>query len=102
MTPETLKAFRAHFAITRAQICRYLGIDSREWYGWEQGTKPVPATLKRRLALAFVRIAAARARRAKLCKTCGRNIETSTDKYCPYCSRPVKRTNAQLTREVLN
>ena len=101
MTPSTLKAFRAHFSITRAQICRYLGIDSREWYGWEQGTKPVPATLKIRLALAFVRIAAARARRAKLCKTCGRNIETSTDKYCPYCGRNSTRTSAELSKEIL-
>ena len=101
MTPSTLKAFRYHFAITRAQICRYLGIDSREWYGWEQGAKPIPPTLKKRLALAFVRITASRARRAKLCKTCGRNIETSTDKYCPYCSRPVKRTNAELSKEIL-
>ena len=101
MTPSTLKSFRAHFAITRAQICRYLDIDSREWYGWEQGTKPIPATIKRRLVLAFVRITAARARRAKLCKTCGRNIETSTDKYCPYCGRNSTRTSAELSKEIL-
>ena len=101
MTPETLKAFRAHFSITRAQICRYLSIDSREWYGWEQGTKSIPATMKRRLALAFVRITAARARRAKLCKTCGRNIETSTDKFCPYCGRKTNRSNRELSKEIL-
>ena len=101
MTPETLKSFRAHFAITRAQICRYLSVDSREWYGWEQGTKPIPSILKRRLVLAFVRITAARARRAKLCKTCGRNIETSTDKYCPYCGRKTTRTSAELSKEIL-
>ena len=101
MTPATLKAFRAHFSLTRAQICRYLGIDSREWYGYELGTKLIPATMKRRLALAFVRITAARARRAKLCKTCGRNIETSADKYCPYCGRKTNRSNRELAREIL-
>lgn len=101
MTQETLKAFRAHFSLTRAQICRYLNIDSREWYKWELGTVQIPTALKRRLVLAFVRITAARARRAKLCKTCGRNIETSSDKYCPYCGRKTKRTSAELSKEIL-
>jgi hypothetical protein len=101
MTPSTLKAFRAHFAFTRAQICRYLRIDSREWYGWEQGTKPIPAALQKRLSLAFVRITAARARRSKLCKTCGSNIETNNDRRCPYCVRKTRRTSAELSREIL-
>ena len=101
MTPKTLKAFRSHFSVTRAQICRYLSIDSREWWRWEQGAETAPKGLKRRLALAFVRITEARARRAKLCKTCGRNIETRTDKYCPYCGRKTTRTSAELSKEIL-
>jgi tRNA(Ile2) C34 agmatinyltransferase TiaS len=101
VNPETLKAFREHFALTRAQICRYLRTDSREWYGWELGTRQIPPSLALRLKKAFVRITAARARRSKLCKTCGRNTETNNDRRCPYCSRLVKRTSAELSREIL-
>jgi predicted RNA-binding Zn-ribbon protein involved in translation (DUF1610 family)/DNA-binding XRE family transcriptional regulator len=104
LTPDHLKIFRRHFALTQEQAADLIKETKRTWWHWETGNTPVPPLASKRIRMWMGRLTVALKHKDNRCPYCLKDITAARAKnsmHCPYCGRHTGRSKKCRIQEVL-
>ena len=88
--PQVIKQFRQKYQLTQARLTLLLNQPSGSWRRWEEGTEPLPDTVKPKIKALAKRLDAILARPLRHCPHCEQDIEAwaaSGQRMCMFCGR---------------